>query len=269
MKKVMMAGTLLSLCFALVLPGCGNSGPSSADARTVASDYSLEVLAQKYQDGLVEKCMKRLGFEYAPEQHIRFGPGAGLTSMERAKQFGTSLVYTTLVNPGFYSSSTFSDPTSAMSPADRASYEQALGGFTGFASKGGMVTSDDKPAPGCRLDAFNAAAKQYPALKSRAKIRNRVVSGVAKAQQSSAVKALMSEYSNCMAKLGYKGIDYQTQAMGFQPILDPLIKAAQTSHDPADIAEAVDVDRKLAISSVECYQTIEPRVRKIEQKFSS
>lgn len=253
----------------LFLPGCSNSGTPAVAARTVASDYSLEVLAQKYQDGLVEKCMKRLGFEYAPEQRIRFGPGAGLTPMKRAKQFGTGLVYTTLVNPGFYSSSTVSDPTSAMSPADRASYEQALGGFTGFASKGGMVTSDEKPAPGCRLDAAKAAAKEYPELKSRAKIRNRVVSGVAKAQQSSSVKALMSEYSKCMAKLGYGGIDYQTQAMGFQPILDPLIKVAQTSHDPADIAEAVDVDRKLAVSSVECYQTIEPRVQKIEQKFFS
>jgi hypothetical protein len=269
MNKLIRIATHLALCAFVLLPGCSSSGPSAADTRTVASDYSLEVLAQKFQDGLVENCMKRQGFDYVQEQHIRFGPGAGLIPLERAKQFGTGLVYTTLVNPGFYSSSTFSDPTSAMSPADRASYEQALGGFTGFASKGGMVTSDDKPAPGCRLDAFNAAAKQYPALKSRAKIRNRVVSGVAKAQQSSAVKALMSEYSNCMAKLGYEGIDYQTQAMGFQPILDPLIKAAQTSHDPADIAEAVDVDRKLAISSVECYQTIEPRVRKIEQKFFS
>ena len=266
MKMLGLVTMVLASC-AFLLPGCSNSGSSAADAQTVASNFSLEVLAQKYQDGLVENCMKRQGFEYVQDQHIRFSPGAGLTPLERAKQFGTGLVYTTLVNPGFNSISTVSDPTSAMTPSDRASYEQALGGFTGFASKSGMVTSDEEPAPGCRLDAYNAAAKKYPELKSRAKIRSRVVSGVAKAHQSSAMKELMSEYSKCMAKQGYNGIDYDTQFMGFQPILDPYIKAAQTTHDPADIAAAVDIDRKLAISSVGCYQTIEPRVHKIEQKF--
>ena len=267
-KKSRIAMVIVFFTVSL-LPACASSEPSDTDDRAIASDFSLEVLAQKYQDGLVEKCMKTKGFTYAPEQGIRFGPGAGLTPLERAKQFGTTLVYTTLVNPGFYSSSAVSDPTSAMSTADRDAYQVALGGFTGFASKSGIVTSDQDPAPGCRLDAYNAATKQYPELKSRAKIRTRVVSGVEKARQSADVKVLMNDYTKCMAKQGYKGIDYDTQFMGFQPILDPLIKAAQASRDPAAIAAAVDVDRKLAISSVECYAEIEPRVHQIEQTFFS
>ena len=107
MKMLGLVTMVLASC-AFLLPGSSNSGSSAADAQTVASNFSLEVLAQKYQDGLVENCMKRQGFEYVQDQHIRFSPGAGLTPLERAKQFGTGLVYTTLVNPGFNSISTVS-----------------------------------------------------------------------------------------------------------------------------------------------------------------
>lgn len=187
-----------------LLASCGRTADAK-NLRSLQSDFSVEADAQRLTDKLTVQCMKREGFEFEPNAFnpvVVLSAGIDLPPLQRAEQFGTSFAYGRLVAPPPASGPTAPSSYAKLTAPEKARFRRVLGPFSGFATKGMLVTAPSSNGSGCRQKAAYEAARFVPNVGSPRRDSKENRNALADASRTGKSRDLDKVWEACMRAQG-------------------------------------------------------------------